>query len=213
MSITDTINAQIKSVLDDIRALPTTVKGFDVAALQKKAESLAQTALGSVTSAYADLAKKSDDLVTLAKGLTVDDVRAAADDFASRAEAFVAELRGKVEDVKVDDLKDAVDDFREKADVLVDDLKDRADEIIDELTSKAEDLTGKAAEVVEDATGTAGAAAASLAGSARIRRATAPAKKSGSSTKKAPAAKSSSSKSTTSTSAVYGSTRSATWAD
>ena len=98
MSITDTINAQIKSVLDDIRALPTTVKGIDVVGLQKKAEALAQTALGSATAAYSDLVKKSDDLVTLAKGLTVEDVRAAADDLAARAETIVSELRGKVED-------------------------------------------------------------------------------------------------------------------
>jgi len=108
MSITDTINSQIKSVLDDIRALPSSVKGIDVAGLQKKAETLATTALGSATAAYSDLVKKSDDLVGLAKGLTVDDVKTAAEDFAGRAEVFVSELRGKVADAKVDDLKSAV---------------------------------------------------------------------------------------------------------
>ena len=127
MSITDTINAQLKSLLDDILALPASVKSFDVAGLQKKAEELTQTALGSATAAYSDLVKKSDDLVPLAKGLTVDDVKVAAEEFAASAEGFVSELRGKVEDVKVDNLKSAVDDFKEKADSLVDDLKDKAD--------------------------------------------------------------------------------------
>ena len=78
MTITDTINAQVKSIVDDVKALPETLKKIDVADLQKQAQGLAQTAVGTATTAYADFAKKGEELVNKAKGFKVDDLKKTA---------------------------------------------------------------------------------------------------------------------------------------
>ena len=41
MTINDTINAQVKSIVEDFKALPETLKKIDVADLQKQAQDLA----------------------------------------------------------------------------------------------------------------------------------------------------------------------------
>ena len=51
MTITDTINAQVKSIVEDVKALPETFKKIDVADLQKQAQGFAQTALGTLAAA------------------------------------------------------------------------------------------------------------------------------------------------------------------
>jgi heparin binding hemagglutinin HbhA len=95
MTITETINAQLKSIVDDVKALPETLKNVDVA-LQKQA----QVAVGQAASAYAELAKKGDELVAKAKGLTVDDVtkqaKGFADDAQKLAEGLVADAKATV---------------------------------------------------------------------------------------------------------------------
>jgi len=111
MTINDTINAQVKSIVADFKALPDTLKKIDVADLQKQAQDLAQTALGTATAAYADFAKKSEELVAKAKGLKVDDIKKTvdssvedvtkqakgfADDAQKRAEGLVADAKATV---------------------------------------------------------------------------------------------------------------------
>jgi heparin binding hemagglutinin HbhA len=111
MTITDTINAQVKSIVEDVKALPETFKKIDVADLQKQAQGFAQTALGTATSAYADFAKKSEELVNKAKGLKVEDIKKTvdssvedvtkqakgfADDAQKRAEGLVADAKATV---------------------------------------------------------------------------------------------------------------------
>ncbi len=79
MTITDTINAQVKSIVEDVKGLPETLKKIDVADLQKQAQGLAQTAVGTATSAYADFAKKGEEFVNKAKGFKVDDIKKTVD--------------------------------------------------------------------------------------------------------------------------------------
>ena len=93
MSITTTINAQVKAIVDDVRALPETIKKIDIADLQKQAEGLVQTAVGTATATYTDLTKRGEDVVSKAKGIKVEDIRKtvdhAADDAQKRAEQLV----------------------------------------------------------------------------------------------------------------------------
>jgi heparin binding hemagglutinin HbhA len=110
-TITETINAQVKSIVDDVKALPETLKKVDVAELQKQAQGFAQTAVGTATSAYADLAKKGEELVARAKGIRIEDLKKTvdngvedvtkqakgfADDAQKRAEQFVTEAKTQV---------------------------------------------------------------------------------------------------------------------
>jgi heparin binding hemagglutinin HbhA len=118
MTITDTINAQVKSIVEDVKALPETFKKIDVADLQKQAQGFAQTALGTATSAYADLAKKSEELVNKAKGLKVDDVTKTAKGFA--------------------------DDASKTAKGFADDATKRAEGLVDDAKATVTSLTGKA---------------------------------------------------------------------
>ncbi|MCW2801451.1 MAG: hypothetical protein JWQ70_2923 [Aeromicrobium sp.] len=118
MTITDTINAQVKSIVEDVKALPETFKKIDVADLQKQAQGFAQTALGTATSAYADFAKKSEELVAKAKGLKVDDVTKSAKGFA--------------------------DDATKTAKGFADDATKRAEGLVDDAKATVTSLTGKA---------------------------------------------------------------------
>jgi heparin binding hemagglutinin HbhA len=111
MTITDTINAQVKSIVEDVKALPETFKKIDVADLQKQAQGFAQTAVGTATSAYADLAKKGEELVNKAKGLKVDDLtksaKGFADDATKTAKGFADDASKRAEDL-VEDAKATV---------------------------------------------------------------------------------------------------------
>ncbi len=108
MTITDTINAQVKSIVEDVKGLPETLKKIDVADLQKQAQGFAQTAVGTATSAYADFAKKGEELVNKAKGLKVDDIKKTVD--------------SSVEDV-TKSAKGFADDAQKRVEVLVGDAK------------------------------------------------------------------------------------------
>ena len=100
MSITTTINAQVKAIVDDVRALPETIKKIDIADLQKQAEGLVQTAVGTATATYTDLTKRGEDVVSKAKGIKVEDIRKtvdhAADDAQKRAEQLVTDAKNQV---------------------------------------------------------------------------------------------------------------------
>jgi heparin binding hemagglutinin HbhA len=129
-TITETINAQVKSLVDDVKALPETLKKVDVADLQKQAQGLAQTAVGTATSAYADLAKKGEELVAKAKGLKVEDIKKTVD--------------SSVEDV-TKQAKGFADDAQKRAEQFVTDAKTQ----VTKVTSKAPTTVRKAAEKVD----------------------------------------------------------------
>ncbi len=129
-TITETINAQVKSIVDDVKALPETLKKVDVADLQKQAQGLAQTAVGTATSAYADLAKKGEELVAKAKGLKVEDIKKTVD--------------SSVEDV-TKQAKGFADDAQKRAEQFVTDAKTQ----VTKVTSKAPTTARKAAEKVD----------------------------------------------------------------
>jgi heparin binding hemagglutinin HbhA len=118
MTINDTINAQVKSIVEDFKALPETLKKIDVADLQKQAQELAQTALGTATAAYADFVKKSDELVNKAKGLKVDDLtktaKGFADDATKTAKGFADDATKRAEGL-VDDARATVTKVTKKA--------------------------------------------------------------------------------------------------
>lgn len=119
MTITDTINAQVKSIVEDVKALPETLKKIDVADLQKQAQGLAQTAVGTATSAYADLAKKGEEFVNKAKGLKVDDIKKT--------------------------VEDSVDDVTKQAKGFADDAQKRVEGLVDDAKATVTKVTGKSA--------------------------------------------------------------------
>ncbi len=100
MTISDTINAQVKSIVADVEGLLDTLRKVDVADLQKQAQGLTQTAVGTATSAYADLVKKSEELLAKAKGLKVDDLtktaKGFADDASKQAKDFADDAKATV---------------------------------------------------------------------------------------------------------------------
>lgn len=127
MTITDTINAQVKSLVADVRALPESVKKVDVKDLRTQAENLAKSALDQASGVYADLSKKGEELVSKAKGLKVDDFKKTAEgaqkkaedvaeDVQKKAESFVADASKKAEEF-VADAKATVNKVTKKAEV------------------------------------------------------------------------------------------------
>ena len=117
MTITDTINAQVKSLVEDVKALPETFKKVDVAELRAQAQGFAQTALGQATGVYAELTKKGEELVAKAKGL-------------------------KVEGVKADAQKAAAD-LKDKAEVISGDVLVMAEELVADAKATVNKVTGK----------------------------------------------------------------------
>ena len=126
MTINDTINAQVKSIVEDFKALPETLKKIDVADLQKQAQDLAQTALGTATAAYADFVKKSDELVNKAKGFKVDDIKKTVDG-----------LKGKAED--------SVEDVTKQAKGFADDAQKRVEGLVEDAKATVTKVTAKKA--------------------------------------------------------------------
>ncbi|MEO6471735.1 MAG: hypothetical protein ABIR57_07570 [Aeromicrobium sp.] len=118
MTITESINAQVKSIVEDVKGLPTSFKKVDVSDLKKQATTFAQTTLGQATSAYADLTKKGEELVAKAKGLKVDDVKA--------------------------DAQKAAADLKVKAEVLADDVKVKGEELVADVKAKGEEFVAEA---------------------------------------------------------------------
>lgn len=113
------INAQVKSLLEDVKGLPTSFKKVDVADLKKQATTFAQSTLGQATGVYADLSKKGEELVSKAKGLKADDVKA--------------------------DVQKAAADLKVKAEVIADDTKAKAEELVADAKATVNKVTKKAA--------------------------------------------------------------------
>lgn len=107
MTITDTINAQVKSLVADVKAFPESFKKVDVNELRTQAQGFAKTALGQATGVYADLSKKGEGLVSKAKGLTVDDLKKTAEDAQKKAEVVVEDVQKKAESFVADASKKA----------------------------------------------------------------------------------------------------------
>ena len=61
MIITDTITTQVKSLVEDVKGLPATIKKVDVKHLRSQAEDFAKTARTQATGVYADLTKKGEE--------------------------------------------------------------------------------------------------------------------------------------------------------
>lgn len=107
MTITDTINAQVKSLVEDVKALPSTFKKVDVADLRNQAQAFAKTALDQATGVYADLSKKGEDFVVKAKGFKVDDIKKTAEDAQKKAEDLAGDASKKAEAFVADASKKA----------------------------------------------------------------------------------------------------------
>lgn len=125
MTITDTINAQVKSLVADVKALPESFKKVDVNELRTQAQDFAKTALGQATGVYADLTKKGEELVSKAKGLKVDDIKKTAEDAQKKAE-------------------DVAEDVQKKAESFVADASKKAEELVAEAKATVTKVTGKA---------------------------------------------------------------------
>lgn len=118
MSITETLNNQVKSIVEDVKALPASFKKVDVADLKKQATTFAQSTLGQATGVYVDLTKKGEELVSKAKGLKVEDVKS--------------------------DVQKAAADLKVKAEVIADDTKAKAEELVTEAKATVNKVTNKA---------------------------------------------------------------------
>ncbi|MGZ5369555.1 MAG: hypothetical protein ACXWXV_10645 [Aeromicrobium sp.] len=114
MTITDTINAQVKSLVADVKALPESVKKVDVKDLRTQAENLAKSALDQASGVYADLSKKGEELVSKAKGVKVDDFKKTAEDAQKKAEDVAEDVQKKAEEF-VADAKATVNKVTKKA--------------------------------------------------------------------------------------------------
>lgn len=125
MTITDTINAQVKSLVADVKALPESFKKVDVKDLRTQAENLAKSALDQATGVYADLSKKGEELVSKAKGLKVDDLKKTAEDAQKKAE-------------------DVAEDVQKKAESFVADASKKAEEFVAEAKATVTKVTKKA---------------------------------------------------------------------
>ena len=106
MTVTETITTQLKSLVDDVKGLPETLKKVDIADLQKQATGFAQVAATQATAVYTDLAKKSEDIVAKAKGIKVDDVttqaKSFADDATKQAKGFAGDAQKRAETLVAD---------------------------------------------------------------------------------------------------------------
>ena len=119
MTITETINNQVKSIVEDVKGLPTSFKKVDIADLKKQATTFAQSTLDQATGVYADLTKKGESLVAKAKGLKADDVKA--------------------------DVQKVAADLKVKAEVLADDTKAKAEELVADAKATVTKVTSKPA--------------------------------------------------------------------
>ena len=123
MTITDTINAQVKSLVDDVKALPESLR--DTSKLRAQAQGLAQTALSQATGVYADLTKKGEELVAKAKCFKVDDIKKTVGGLKDKAEEVVEDVTSKTEGF--------AGDAQKKADAFVADAK----ATVNKVTKKA----------------------------------------------------------------------------
>jgi len=125
MTITKNINAQVKSIVADVKALPESFKKVDVAELRTQAQDFAKTALGQATGVYADLTKRGEALVTKAKGIKVEDLKKTAEDAQKKAE-------------------DVAGDVQKKAESFVADASKKAEELVAEAKATVTKVTSKA---------------------------------------------------------------------
>ena len=105
MTITATINAQVKSLVEDVKALPESL--LDTSKLRAQAQGFAHTALGQATGVYADLTKKGEEFVAKAKGFTVDDIKKTVGGLKGKAEEVVEDVTTKTEGLAADAQKKA----------------------------------------------------------------------------------------------------------
>ena len=129
MTITDQINAQVKTLVDEVKNLTETLKKFDVEDVQKKATDLSGVAAGRAKSSYDDLVKKGEEFVAQARALKLDDVQ-------KRAEKLVESLR-KDASKNLKEAQKNVKDVRE-------DVAKRADEVVADAQAAVAKVTGKA---------------------------------------------------------------------
>lgn len=125
MTITDTINAQVKSLVEDVKALPESFKKVDVADLRAQAQGFAHTAFGQATGVYADLTKKGEEFVAKAKGFKVDDIKKTVEGLKDKAEEVVDDVTTKTEGF--------AGDAQKKAEAFVADTK----ATVNKVTKKA----------------------------------------------------------------------------
>lgn len=122
MTITESINASVKSLVDDVKGLPKSFKKVDVADLRSQAQGLAKNAVGQAAGAYAGLTKQGEKLVSKAKGIKVEDVRA-------DAHKAAADVKDKAEEL--------VDDVLEKAEEVVHDVRKTVNKAATKTPAKA----------------------------------------------------------------------------
>lgn len=125
MTITDTITAQVKSLVEDVKALPESFRKVDVADLRAQAQGFAHTALGQATGVYADLTKKGEEFVAKAKGFKVDDIKKTVEGLKDKAEEVVDDVTTKTEGF--------AGDAQKKAEAFVADTK----ATVNKVTKKA----------------------------------------------------------------------------
>ncbi len=106
MTITDTISTQVKSLVEDVKGLPSTLVD-ESSKLRKQAEGLAKTARTQATDVYSGLSKKGEEIVSKAKGLKVDDIKKSAENLKDKAEDVAEGAQKKAEDVVADASKKA----------------------------------------------------------------------------------------------------------
>ena len=117
MTITDQINAQVKTLREDAKNLTELLRNVNVDDLRAGARAQANDFAAKATTSYEDVVKKAEDLAASAKDLKLDKVQKRAEDLVDTlrkdAKKNVAEIQKKVKGYR--------DEARKRADSLVDD--------------------------------------------------------------------------------------------
>ena len=75
MSITDQINAQVKTLVDEVKNLTETLRKVELDDLRSQATGLVGSARAEVQEGYAELVQKGEEFVAQARALKLEDVQ------------------------------------------------------------------------------------------------------------------------------------------
>lgn len=122
MTISDQINAQVKTLREEARSLTELLKNVNVDELRASARAQATDLAAKATTSYEDVVKKAEELAASAKDVKLDTIQ-------KKAEDIVDSLRH--------DAKQNVADIREM-------VKERAESLVDDAKATFNKVTGKA---------------------------------------------------------------------
>ena len=136
MSITDQINAQVKTLVDEVKNLTETLRKVELDDLRSQATGLVGSARAEVQEGYAELVQKGEEFVAQARALKLEDVQ-------KRGEKLLDALRK--------DAKKNIKEARKAAEDVAEDVQKRAEDIVADAQATVAKVTKKAPTTKEQA--------------------------------------------------------------